>query len=553
MSLTRLADEGFFFRLPFSIYPSRMHTKHARSATFAAAECPDEVLAIPPVSAHRPAGRGFLLLAICLSVAVPIGCNRPPAQDSHVSRLADQALASPSPPTHQPVIPLEALFPPGSADGQQDVGHNKDQTVTASSSGSNSPSPDPIPATASDVVSETRKAAEELAARFPDQPDAMEITARMYLWLGDAEAAGKLWEQCLALDPNYAYAHDGLGILASKRGSPEEAISRYRKALEVFGDAPSGLGTRIRLATVLVDQGRLDEAIELLKRDAQASPAPIEALFLLGMAHLQARNYAEARRNYQAVIARHPMHANAHFGLATACKRLGDSEAAARHMKQFEELRAGERAIRVDQRSHYDDVEEMRVELAGMHSNAGRLCHSRGDLVQAERHWRRAALLDPHAVECRQAVAWFCQQDGRLGDAVSFLRQLAEIEPDNPAYLLEVGRLETLQGKWEDAEKDLQTVLDKQPQCADGHASLARLYLRAGRNPERIAELAASAARLEPTTENLLLLAAASERNGDLSAAVAAMERVATLAPGRADCQQMLRQLQNRLAAKNAP
>ncbi|MHB8898318.1 MAG: tetratricopeptide repeat protein [Thermoguttaceae bacterium] len=499
----------------------------------------------------------FVAPMIIVAVVVVLGlcwCRR---AETHVGRLADRLAGADTVTSDQAVIPLEILFPAGVGAGRPSdrAGMAAGRAVEEeASTGLRAPSPEiPVPAKGSEVTAETGEVAKELADRFPRDPDALEVAARMCVWLGDSDQAARIWETCLTLNPDYGYAHEGLGTLASKRGNPSEAISRYRKALEAFAESPVALGTRIRLATVLIDQGQLDEAIELLKRDAQSTPPATEVLVLLGMAHLQSKSYAEARRYYEAAIAGHPMHANAHFGLATCCTRLGDTEAAANYMKRFQELRAGERDIRIDQRSHYDDVEEMRVELAQMHSNAGRIYHAHGDLTGAERHWRRAALLDPRAVECRQAVAWFCQQGGRTRDAVVLLRQLAEIEPNIPAYLLEVGRLEMELGDYDEAEKAFQTLLQKMPSCADAYASLARLYLRSGRYPERVAGLADSAARLEPTVENLLLLAVASERSGNVSGAAAAMERVTTLAPNRADYQQIHQELRNRLAAKNAP
>ncbi len=539
-----------------------MDTKHGNSAEPAVPECPNGVPTTPRIYGGWAVVGGVLVLGSLVAVAAIVLYNRPHSQESHVSRLAKHTPSEVTLHPDQPVIPLEILFPAATAGTHQTVGKavlagptgDQARLVDRPATGDLGPGISmSIPTTASAVVSEAREVTKELAKQFPNEPDAMETTARMHLWLGDSDEAGRIWEASIALNPSYGYAHEGLGILASKRGKNEEAISRYRKALECFGEAPGGLGTRIRLATLLIDQGQLDDAIDLLKRDTQSTLVPTEVLVLLGMAHLQSKRYAEARRYYEAAIASYPMHANAHFGLATACTRLGDTEAAANHMKRFQALRTGERDIRIDQRSHYDDVEEMRVELAQMHSNAGRIYHAHGDLTGAERHWRRAASLDPHAVECRQAMAWFCQQGGRIRDAVALLRELAEIEPDNPAYLLEVGRLEMELGDYDEAEKAFQTILQKMPRCADAHASLARLYLRSGRYPERVAGLAGSAAQLEPTVENLLLLAVAGERSGDVSGAAVAMERVTMLAPNRADYQQISQELRKKLAAKNAP
>jgi tetratricopeptide (TPR) repeat protein len=523
----------------------------------------------PQPSLRRRAFRTILALGLLIStstvaaVAVRgwplfgrMGVQKPPAQP----------LANPSDSLNQcPVIPLESLFPDDSAGNLRNGAPQDDRNVARDrarlqaedkpSTVSSAPlqSSAPIPDTAQAVITEAHRVADDLAERYPNDPDSLEIAARTLLWLGNSNKAAAAWERCLDLDSSYGYAYEGMGILAAKRGEYDEAVSLFRKALACTESASVGFGTHIRLATVLIDQGRLEEAIDLLSRPPETPHLPTDAIVLLGMAHLQSNRYAEARRYYEAAIADHPMHANAHFGLATACRRLGDTEAAARYLKRFQELRAGERDIRTDQRSQYDDVEEMREHLARMHSNAGRLSHAHRDLDEAIGHWRRAAALTPKAVECRQALAWFYQQDGRIREAITMLRQLSEIELANPAYLLEVGRLEASLGQYDEAEKTFQTVCDRTPESPDGYASLAKLHLKTGRNTERVAPLASTAVDLEPSVENLLLHAVACERNGEFAAAAAAIECVVRIDPNRPEYEQMHRELLKRLSNSNTP
>src|SRR5690606_24158248 len=90
-----------------------------------------------------------------------------------------------------------------------------------------------IPESASALIEEGKRVADDLVDRFRQSPDAHEMLARFHYEFGQVERAVQAWQQCLELDPSYAYAHAGLAKAATRRGAHGEAVSHLRQAILV--------------------------------------------------------------------------------------------------------------------------------------------------------------------------------------------------------------------------------------------------------------------------------------------------------------------------------
>ncbi len=353
----------------------------------------------------------------------------------------------------------------------------------------------PPPATAEELVGEVTAAIDDFVQSRPDDPDALEIQARVHYYLGDSPAAVACWNRCLELQPGYAYAHHGLGLVAAKKADYEEAVARHRKAWEL---APGIADIAVALADALMKQNEPDEAVEVLTRHLEVGSPSASAWLVLGEAYLHVEQFQKAHDAYRKALAIQAELPRAQFGLATSLARLGRREAARRAMERHKELAAQKVEFRTNLRSRFDDLAAMRVDLAGNLTNAGRVCLARGDLVQAERLCRRAATLDPKNPECRMMLASLYQQGRRGDEAVRMCRQLVEIEPENAAYRLNLGMLYGSLGRFEEAEEALRQAIRLAPQAPQARAALARLYLRSQRKLDEATRLAEKAVELAP-------------------------------------------------------
>ena len=163
-------------------------------------------------------------------------------------------------------------------------------------------------------------------------------------------------------------------------------------------------------------------------------------------------------------------------------------------------------------------------DVAVTYANMGKLYLTRGQADVAEELWRRAARIAPRDVDCRQGLAFMYRQSGRIQEAISVLRELAEVTPAPLMYWLEIGRLHSEGGNVDAAEHAFREACSVDPDAAEGYASLAQLYLQTNRKLEEAAELAEQAVQRSDAAEVHILTAAILERQGDLPAAWRALE-----------------------------
>ncbi len=90
----------------------------------------------------------------------------------------------------------------------------------------------------------------------------------------------RLISEALLLDPGSSGAHMRRGDLLDVKGLPEQAITAYRKAIELD---PNNAAAHSRLA--LKDKGQLDDAIAEYRKAIQLDP-----------------NYAQAKRNLEIAL-----------------------------------------------------------------------------------------------------------------------------------------------------------------------------------------------------------------------------------------------------------
>jgi tetratricopeptide (TPR) repeat protein len=392
------------------------------------------------------------------------------------------------------------------------------------------------PATVDALVAEAKRVTQVLVVGFPNDPGVHDMVARVHNQIGESTEAVQAWEKSLALNPDYSYAHRGLATVAAQKGDNEKAASLLRRSLVLD---PNSFEAQTQLAQVLIDLNRMEEAIKLLESNVAADPRPYRGRVLMGMAYMQLGEYQKAKECYEAAIEAHPKHANAHFGLASAYARLGEQDLHQEYLAKFQELRDGEREIASDQRLQYDDLDTMCAGVAQIYADAAKICVTQGRPQEGEILCRRAAVLDPENVDCRQALAWMYQVTGRQADAIGMLEKLAQMNPQQITYRLEIARLHSAMGRLPAARQTLKRACEEAPENPIGYVALADFLLSHGQDLTEAAELAQTATQLDPSAANYVLLGTIYERDGQIPQAIEAMGQAVTADPNNLQYQQM--------------
>jgi tetratricopeptide (TPR) repeat protein len=139
----------------------------------------------------------------------------------------------------------------------------------------------------------------------------------------------------LAKNPESATAHNNLANVLKQRGAFDEAISHYRRALEIDPDYQFG---RYNLGATLVQKGELASAIPQLEAALERDPNYPKAYYSLGTALAQTGRPDEAVIAYNRALHLQPDFVDAHTNLANLLLERGDIDGAILHYRKALEL-----------------------------------------------------------------------------------------------------------------------------------------------------------------------------------------------------------------------
>jgi TolB-like protein len=139
-------------------------------------------------------------------------------------------------------------------------------------------------------------------------------------------------ERALAIDPNHAAAHDSLGWIAMMHDhNLAQSARHFERALELDPGDPRIIG---HAAELLISLGRLDEAIALEEYYVARDPVNPAGHGNLGLKYLYAGRWDEAIAVFQTALRLSPGRLVAHYGIGAALLMKGEAGAALAAMQQ---------------------------------------------------------------------------------------------------------------------------------------------------------------------------------------------------------------------------
>lgn len=240
----------------------------------------------------------------------------------------------------------------------------------------------------------------------------------------------------------------------------EESI--YRQEIEQRPDSWMYNGL---LGTLLLNDGRLDEARRHLERALDSNPGDAVCYNQLGVILARQGDPAGAQQLYRRALQLRPLYADAHYNLGVLLAAEG----------------AAEQALR-----HYLDARKVRDHDAELENNLGVTLAQLGRTEEAMEHFRRVLQLDPDSAEGHGNLGNLLFEGNRVGDAVAHYRRgLALRDSDDLRYNLQAA-VDLL----EDVESDirqLESAVAGRSADLRSLVQLTDLYAMAGRYDEALA------------------------------------------------------------------
>jgi len=154
----------------------------------------------------------------------------------------------------------------------------------------------------------------------------------------DYESPSSIWQTAVLARPQNHRAHGNLGKALQQDGRPDEALTHYRRALDLEPDYAEGLNN---LGSAFQVLGQTDEAISSFHRAIEVRPGYVNAHYNLATALQSVRRFDEAVTHYRRALQLTPGYARAHNNLGTALGSQGKLDEAILHFREALQLDPG--------------------------------------------------------------------------------------------------------------------------------------------------------------------------------------------------------------------
>ena len=390
-----------------------------------------------------------------------------------------------------------------------------------------------------EMAAETTRVLDQLTTKYSRSPHAHSVKGHILSLFGRSAEARECWQRSLELDPRFAQAHRQIGGTQMENGEYAEAVESLQAAIAIDSSAP---GLANQLADALMHAGQPAEALRVLTEGIRQGPPVARTHYLLGQIQLQLNDYEAAHRHLLQAIEEDPQDTAAYYALTQASARLGNREEAQQWREQLKSIKEVVDAQGVIDMRAREDRSRVRGYMATAYLEAGKVYQLFGDAASAEDHWLMAAAYLPNNVESRTALARLYLPRQQLAKLVKVERQLAEIDPANPQYALDLGNALFKAANYSQAEEQFQRCIQLAGSWDAGYRALTLLYVETG--DPRAGTMAQQAISLAPTAENHFLAALAWQAAGDTARAVQAINHAISLDPSNHAYHQALETIQ---------
>ncbi|MGF6596466.1 protein O-GlcNAc transferase [Paraburkholderia sp. GAS448] len=264
---------------------------------------------------------------------------------------------------------------------------------------------------------------------------------------GELAEAKRLYEQILQAQPEHPDALHYLGLLACQVQQHEVGITLMERSIAVQAQPQPAYYNN--LGNMLMERGRLAQAIEHYRRAVSLKPDYPEAHNNLGNALREARQPQASMLSCAQAIELRPGYAEAYNNLGNALQDLGELEAAA---------------------ASYGKAVALRPAYAQAHNNLGNVQRAQGRRDEAIESYRQAVSLMPQLRMAHHSLGLALRERGALAEAIGSLRRGLGGEDANAHNSLGCALRDA--GELEEAVTQFEAAVALDPKLAIAHCNL---------------------------------------------------------------------------------
>jgi tetratricopeptide (TPR) repeat protein len=223
---------------------------------------------------------------------------------------------------------------------------------------------------------------------------------------GDMTAAERLYREIVKVQPDFAEAHNNLGVALKALDRFDEAVESYRRALAFkpdYGEARNNLARTLRALD------RHEEAAEIYRQAVAAAPDDARAHVEFGETLLALKRHDEAAKSFRNALAIEPADDRTLNDLGVALEGMGRNREAVRYYR---------RAL------------EIAPQHAGAQRNLGNALKALGRHQEAIECYREALAIMPNFADAEINLGSALQALNRHQEAIACFRRAQALKPD---------------------------------------------------------------------------------------------------------------------------
>lgn len=307
---------------------------------------------------------------------------------------------------------------------------------------------------------------------------------------GNLAAALQAYDRVLGLRPGFVPALSNSAVVLVRLGRYEEAIDRYRQALDL---EPENTAIRVNLALAHYKRAEFRQAAAELELAHTRQPGhrqardlladcylrlgenrkviallePLEATaaedlsvaWLLGMAFIRERELARGQRLLDRIL-RQGETAEAQMLIGAAALEAADYSKALAALKKAAQLKP---------------------DLPGLQALYGRALMENDDPEAAKQAFRRELASDPDDFDSNLHLGALLRIERKLEEAAPFIERALRLRPASIAARYQMASIELARGRHEEACRRLEAIVAEAPEFLEAHVQLAAAYYKLNR------------------------------------------------------------------------
>jgi arylsulfatase A-like enzyme/tetratricopeptide (TPR) repeat protein len=238
--------------------------------------------------------------------------------------------------------------------------------------------------------------------------------------LQDIPRAIKIFEAILAERPDFTIIYSNLAFIMRETGRLDQAVEYVRRALEL---APGDPFLMSHLAMYYQESGQLNQARTLLEGLAQSDPHDVETLNLLGVTYWKLGSNQEAIAVFQKAVALDKGDAGLYNNLGSV------------YLSQQDYSQANE---------YFEKALSYDSNLASAHNGIGVIKARNNQLAEAVLEWKRAVSLDKKQYDALYNLCLLLTQMNQFDEAVKYIELFIDTAPASQ-YSADIEKMKKLQ------------------------------------------------------------------------------------------------------------